>query len=144
MARRPSVRASLEPLRALKELARSDWRDEVDRARAMLLSLEGWASDGIGSAFGVTAGSVRHWRNGYAAGGVEGLRAAVVPGLSGEGASGAVDRRGDPVRAGGEPPELDDPAAEGRDRAPLRSKAWRSGATKWSSSSTTARSTSVS
>jgi transposase len=50
----------------------------------MLLSLEGWTSEAIGTAFGVTADSVRHWRHWYARGGVEGLRAAVVPGPSGE------------------------------------------------------------
>ena len=35
-------------------------------------------------AFGVTADSVRHWRNWYATQGVEGLRAALIPGPSGE------------------------------------------------------------
>jgi transposase len=50
----------------------------------LLLSLEGWTSEVIGVAFGVTADSVRHWRSWYASGGVEGLRAAVVPGPSGE------------------------------------------------------------
>ena len=84
MARRSCVTASLEQMRALKELARSERRDEADRARGMLLSLEGWTSEAIGTAFGVTANSVRHWRNWYATGGVEGLRAAVVSGPSGE------------------------------------------------------------
>lgn len=84
MARRPSVRASSEQLSDLRELARSERRDEADRARAILLSVEGWTSEAIGSAFGVTADSVRHWRNWYGTGGVEGLRAAVVPGPSGE------------------------------------------------------------
>ncbi len=84
MARRSCVRASAEQLAELKELARSERRDEADRARALLLSLEGWASEAIGVAFGVTADSVRHWRGWYASGGVEGLRAAVVPGPSGE------------------------------------------------------------
>ena len=84
MARRSCVTASLEQMRALKELARSERRDEADRARGMLLSLEGWTSEAIGTAFGVTADSVRHWRNWYATGGVEGLRAAVVSGPSGE------------------------------------------------------------
>lgn len=84
MARRPFVTASVEQLAELKELSRSERRDEADRARAVLLSLEGWTSEAIGTAFGVTADSVRHWRGWYAAGGVEGLRAAVVPGPSGE------------------------------------------------------------
>ena len=84
MARRPSVTASSEQLSDLRELARSERRDEADRARAMLLSLEGWTSEAIGVAFGVTADSVRHWRGWYASGGVEGLRAAVVSGPSGK------------------------------------------------------------
>ena len=84
MARRACVTASAKQLGELKEVARSERRDEADRARAMLLSLEGWTSEAIGVAFGVTADSVRHWRNWYATGGVEGLRAAVVAGPSGE------------------------------------------------------------
>jgi transposase len=84
MARRPRLSASEEQRSALQELARSERRDEADRARAILLSLEGWTSQAIASAFGVTADSVRHWRNWYTTGGVEALRAAVVPGPSGE------------------------------------------------------------
>lgn len=84
MTGRPQVSASAEQRRELAELARSERRDEADRARAMLLSLAGWTSEAIGAAFGVTADSVRHWRQWYAEGGVEGLRAAVVPGPSGE------------------------------------------------------------
>ncbi len=84
MARRPRLSASEEQRSALQELARSERRDEADRARAILLSLEGWTSQAIASAFGVAADSVRHWRNWYTTGGVEALRAAVVPGPSGE------------------------------------------------------------
>jgi transposase len=84
MSRRPRVRARVEQVGELRELSRSPRRDEADRARAILLSLEGWTSEVIGQVFGVTADSVRHWRNWYAAQGVEGLRAAVVPGRSGE------------------------------------------------------------
>jgi transposase len=78
------VMASAEQVAALRELSRSPRRDEADRARAILLSLEGWTSEAIGTAFGVTADSVRHWRTWYASQGVEGLRAAVIPGPSGE------------------------------------------------------------
>jgi len=84
MARRPRVTASVEQIAELRELARSTRRDEADRARAVLLSFEGWTSAAIGTAFGVTADSVRHWRTWYATQGVEGLRAAVIPGPSGE------------------------------------------------------------
>jgi transposase len=84
MAGRPRVIANVAQVAELRELSRSPRRDEAYRARAILLSLEGWTSEAIGTAFGVTADSVRHWRTWYATGGVEGLRAAVVPGHSGE------------------------------------------------------------
>ena len=84
MAMRSRVTASAEQIAELRVLSRSERRDEADRARAILLSLEGWTSEAIGTAFGVTADSVRHWRNWFTTGGVEGLRAAVVPGPSGE------------------------------------------------------------
>lgn len=84
MARRPCVTASPEQVAALRELSRSSRRDEADRARAILLSLEGWTSEAIGAAFAVTADSVRHWRQWYTTGGVEALQAAVMPGPSGE------------------------------------------------------------
>lgn len=84
MPRRSCVVATARQHKELTELARSDRRDEADRARAILLSLDGWTSEEIGDAFGVTADSVRHWRGWYASEGVEGLRAAIVPGPSGE------------------------------------------------------------
>src|SRR3984893_13225023 len=84
MAMRSQVAASEEQRAELQALSRSERRDEADRGRAMLLSLEGWTSEEIGAAFGVTADSVRHWRTWFATGGVEALRAAVVPGPSGE------------------------------------------------------------
>src|SRR3546814_17347222 len=84
MSGRCRVEADETQLAALRGLSRSERRDEADRARAMLLSREGWTCAEIGAAFGVTADSVRHWRSWYARGGVEALRAAVVPGPSGE------------------------------------------------------------
>src|SRR5919202_515151 len=84
MARRPQISASEQQRAALQELARSERRDEADRARAILLSLQGWTSQAIVAAFAVTADSVRHWRNWYTTGGVAALRAAVIPGPSGE------------------------------------------------------------
>lgn len=84
MGGRPRVTARAEQIAELRELSRSARRDEADRARAVLLSLAGWTSEAIGTAFGVTADSVRHWRTWYATQGVEGLRAAVIPGPSGE------------------------------------------------------------
>jgi transposase len=80
MARRPQVVASAEQLRALQELARSERRDEADRARAIVLSMNGWTSGQIARAFGVTPDSVRRWRSWFAAAGVDGLRAGERPG----------------------------------------------------------------
>jgi transposase len=69
------VESSAEQLLALQELARSERRDEADRARAIVLSVNGWTSGQIARAFGVTPDSVRRWRSWFAAGGVDGLRA---------------------------------------------------------------------
>jgi transposase len=75
MAGRPRVVSSSAQLSALQELARSERRDEADRARAIVLSLNGWTSGQIARAFGVTADSVRRWRGWFAEQGVDGLRA---------------------------------------------------------------------
>ena len=82
MAGRPRVMASVVQVAELKELARSSWREEADRACAVLLSREGWSSVDLGVALGVTADSVRHWRNWFAVGGVAALRTTLAPGPS--------------------------------------------------------------
>ena len=61
-------------------LARSDVRGEADRARAMLLTLAGWTSVEVAQAFGVTADTVRHWRQWFCEGGVDALRSTLCPG----------------------------------------------------------------
>jgi transposase len=75
MAGLPRVASTTEQLEALQELSRSDRRDEADRARAIVLSVNGWTSGQIARAFGVTPDSVRRWRSWFAEAGVEGLRA---------------------------------------------------------------------
>ena len=62
MAGRPRVVATVEHREQLSALAGSSDRAEADRARAILLSLEGWSSVRIGEAFSVEPDSVRHWR----------------------------------------------------------------------------------
>src|SRR3954470_15471006 len=84
MPGRSSLCATDEQKAALAELARSDVRGEADRARAMILTLSGWTSAEIAEAFGVTADSVRHWRQWFAAGGMEALRSTLAPGPSPE------------------------------------------------------------
>lgn len=74
------ISASAEQREELRALARSSDREEADRARAILLSLEGWTSERIAAAFCVGAESVRHWRWIFGRKGVAGLRARKAPG----------------------------------------------------------------
>lgn len=84
MAGQSPLSATPEQVTALRELARSEIRGEADRARAILLTLSGWTSPQLAEAFGVTADSVRHWRQWFAQGGVEALRSTLAPGPSPE------------------------------------------------------------
>ena len=80
MAGRSWIVATLEEREALRGLAGSSDREEADRARAMLLSLEGWTSERIAAAFCAQPDSVRHWRWIFGREGVAGLRARKAPG----------------------------------------------------------------
>jgi transposase len=82
MAGRSRLSATPEQFAALRDLARSDVRGEADRARAILLTLSGWTSPRLAEAFGVTADSVRHWRQWFAEGGAEALASTLAPGPS--------------------------------------------------------------
>lgn len=84
MSGRSRLSATAEQVAVLRDLARSDVRGEADRARAILLTLSGWTGVQIAEAFGVTADSVRHWRQWFVQGGVEALRAMSAPGRSPE------------------------------------------------------------
>ena len=75
--------SSTETQRAdLTALAGSRDRGEADRARAVLLTLAGWASARIGEAFGVREDTVRLWRSDFSRGGIDTLKASVAPGPS--------------------------------------------------------------
>ena len=74
------ISATAEQCEELRGLARSSDREEADRARAILLSLEGWTSERIAAAFCVRTDSVRHWRWIFGRKGVAGLRARTAPG----------------------------------------------------------------
>ena len=63
-------------------LTRSELRGEADRARAILLTPSDWTSRDAAEAFGVTAASVRHWRQWFAEDGVEALRPTLAPASS--------------------------------------------------------------
>ena len=84
MGSQSPLSATSEQKSALAELAGSELRGEADRGRAILLTLSGWTSLEIAETFGVTADSVRHWRQWFAEGGVEALRSTLAPGPSAE------------------------------------------------------------
>lgn len=83
MAGRSSLVATRAQVAELRVLARSDVRGEADRARAVLLTLQGWTSGEVAEAFGVTPDAVRHWRGWFAERGVDALRAGLAPGPNG-------------------------------------------------------------
>jgi transposase len=59
---------------ALRALSKSKQRGEADRARAMLLTLEGRRAGGIAAVLGLHVSTVRNWRGYFAHGRVAGLR----------------------------------------------------------------------
>jgi transposase len=80
MTGKSPVTVAAEQRGALHELAGSRDRGEADRARAILLTLEGWTSAEIGQAFAVREDTVRLWRSDFAKSGVEALRRRIAPG----------------------------------------------------------------
>jgi transposase len=65
---------------ALRDLSKSEQRGEADRARAILLTLEGRHAGEIAAVLGVHVSTVRNWRGYFAHGGVAGLRRRPRPG----------------------------------------------------------------
>jgi transposase len=59
---------------ALRALSKSEQRGEADRARAIVLTLEGQKAEEIAAVLGVHVSTVRNWRGYFAHGGVAGLR----------------------------------------------------------------------
>src|SRR3954449_5812031 len=64
----------------LPALSKSEERGEADRARAILLTLEGRRAEEIAAVLGVHTSTVRNWRGYFAPGGVAGLRRRPRPG----------------------------------------------------------------
>ncbi len=82
MVGRSPLVATAEQEAELRALSRSDVRGEADRARAVLLTLQGWTSIQLAEAFGVTPDAVRHWRGWFSERGVDALRSTLAPGPS--------------------------------------------------------------
>jgi transposase len=80
MAGKSPIVASEEQKVALEALASSRERGEADRARAILLTLEGWSSPQIAEVFRVREDTVRFWRGAFLHGGVEAIKASVYAG----------------------------------------------------------------
>lgn len=80
MTGKSPVTATADERAALQELSGSRDRGEADRARAILLTLEGWTSAEIGEAFSVREDTVRLWRSDFGKGGAEALKRRIAPG----------------------------------------------------------------
>jgi transposase len=80
MAGKSPVVATDDQRAVLKLMAASADRAEADRARAILLTLDGWTSARIAEAFGVREDTVRLWRGEFMSDGVDALRTRIAPG----------------------------------------------------------------
>lgn len=69
------LEATAEQWADLKKLARSSDRQEADRARGIMKTLQGQTRGQISEALCVTVDQVSRWRGQYQSGGVEALRA---------------------------------------------------------------------
>jgi transposase len=80
MPGRSTLTADAAERAVLRALSKSEQRDEADRARAILLTLEGRKADEIAAVLGVHVSTVRNWRGYFLHGGVAGLRRRPRPG----------------------------------------------------------------
>src|ERR687895_512714 len=69
MAGKSTLRADAAEHAALRALSKSEQRGEADRARAILLTLEGRRAGEIAAVLGVHISTVRNWRGYFAHGG---------------------------------------------------------------------------
>src|SRR3712207_9039543 len=72
---------------ALRALSKSEHRGEADRARAILLTLEGRRAEEIAAVLGVHISTVRNWRGYFAPGGGAGGGGGPRAGGGGRGAA---------------------------------------------------------
>jgi transposase len=80
MAGKSKLTADAAEQATLRALSKSEHRGEADRARAILLTLEGRRAEEIAAALGVHTSTVRNWRGYFMHGGVAGLRRRQRPG----------------------------------------------------------------
>src|SRR5919112_5501666 len=80
MAGKTTLPADAAERAALRALSKSEERGEADRARAILLTLEGRKAEEIAAVLGVYVSTVHNWRGYFAHGGVAGLRRRQRPG----------------------------------------------------------------
>jgi transposase len=80
MAGKSPVRMSEAQGLALQLLAQSADRREADRARAILLTREGWTSADLAAVFGVREDMVRFWRAEFMRDGIDAVKASRAPG----------------------------------------------------------------
>src|SRR5215213_5151306 len=80
MPGRSKLTADAAEQAALRALSKSEQRGEADRARAILLTLEGRRAGEIAATLGVHVSTVRNWRGYFAHSGVSGLRRRHRPG----------------------------------------------------------------
>ncbi|HSL72293.1 MAG TPA: helix-turn-helix domain-containing protein [Longimicrobiales bacterium] len=83
MARRSKITADEQERVELRALAKSAHRGEADRARAVLLTLDGRRAAEIATTLGVHISSVREWRGLFARGRVAALKRRKPPGRPG-------------------------------------------------------------
>jgi transposase len=80
MPGRSKLTADAAEQAVLRDLSKSEHRGEADRARAILLTLEGRKAEEIAAVLGVHISTVRNWRGYFAHGRVTGLRQRPRPG----------------------------------------------------------------
>ena len=80
MAGKSTLTADAAEQAVLRALSKSEHRGEADRARAILLTLEGRKAEEIAAVLGVHVSTVRNWRGYFAHGGAAGLRRRHRPG----------------------------------------------------------------
>src|SRR3954452_9779102 len=119
MAGKSKLTADAAEQATLRALSKSEQRGEADRARAILLTLEGRKAEEIAAVLGVHISTVRNWRGYFAHGGAAAAPAARTAGQDRPACRG--DRGGDPERRCAPRWRVDAAAPVCRDRPTRRS-----------------------